>query len=502
MRYGLLRGKVAAVRGRRLHSPRATSHKTDRKWSGSGRARKMASSVIAMINRFRDKLSRRSLPRLSAIVLHFVALALLCSAQSGLGPRFGSLPKDEPQAIYQPDPGDSWNRIFYCLFTRTVKTRLSQDFSEGAPLISGRMGIYSEFRFSASLFDRIESGDGANDPLYPGAAGAAQALVEPRYSMLKRALADALGENRDRPALDRALMQGDVWAAFDILSGYRRIVGPQGESLDERRSELAPMLARFIRKLALRPEEIKSLPDNYAAASAVHRLPDLFGPRSEWMEIRWFPDRQHDNSVHFRRAARVFIKAASRPANRQAFLNEFRDEPADKAEGIDAVALVIQSMLIDSNGAVVPSAITFEAQQRSLIKDGNGNLAPTELGQYEISRKLILSNPQSGGLVALDEKAGSYLPSSGNDYSFASNQFANIAGFAEPGYTSLRARCVSCHGPDIKTIFTFAMHAPEPPPPVEQLNPAENNQGNYVAKHKMERDDFKALLREWTLQGR
>jgi hypothetical protein len=453
-----------------------------------------------MTNRIRNKVSRRRLPRLAGIVLHAVALALLCSAQSGLNPRLGSLPKDEPQAIYHPDPGDSWNRIFYCLFTRTVKTRLSQDFSEGAPFISGRMSI----RFSAGLFERIESGDGANDPLYPSfltSAGAAQALVEPRYSMLKRALVDALGESRDRPALDRALMQGDVWAAFDILSGYRRIVGPQGESLDERRSELAPMLARFIRKLALRPEEIKRLPDNYAAASAVHRLPDLFGPRSEWMEIRWFPDRLHDDSVHLRRAARVFIKAASRPSNRQAFLNELRDEPADKAEGIDAVALVIQSMLLDSNGAVVPSPITYEVQQRSFIKNGRGNLAPTELGQFEISRKLFLSNPRSGGLVALDEKAGSYLPSSGNDHSFASTQLANIAGFAEPGYASLRARCVSCHGPDIKTIFTFAMHTgPEPPPPVEQLTPAENIHGNYVANRKMERDDFKALIREWTAQ--
>jgi hypothetical protein len=122
---------------------------------------------MTMINRIRDKLSRRRPYRLAGIVLHFVALGLLCSAQSGLNPRFGSLPKDEPQAIYHPDPGDSWNRIFYCLFTRTVKTRLSQDFNEGAPFISGRMGISSEFRFSAGLFERIESGDGAIDPLYP-----------------------------------------------------------------------------------------------------------------------------------------------------------------------------------------------------------------------------------------------------------------------------------------------------------------------------------------------
>jgi hypothetical protein len=454
-----------------------------------------------MTNRIRNKLSGRRLPRLVVIILYVVALALLCSAQSGLNPRFGSLPKDEPQAIYHPDPEDSWNRIFYCLFTRTVKTRLSQDFSEGAPFISGRMGIYSEFRFSTGLFERIESGDGAIDPLYPASVGAAQALVEPRYSMLKRALADALGESRDRPALDRALMQGDVWAAFDILSGPIHVIGQQGESLDERRSELLPLLARFIKRLALRPEEIKRLPDNYAVAAGVHRLPDLFGPRSEWIEIRWFPERLHDESFRFRRAARVFIKARPLPTNRQAFLNELRGAGSDKVGRIAAVALVIQSLLIDSNGAVVPSPITFEAQQRSFIKDGRGNLARTELGQFEISRKLFLSNPRSGGLVALDEKAGSYLPSAGNNYSFASTQPVDIAGFAEPVYASLRTRCVSCHGPNIKTIITFSMHTgPEPPPPVERLNPAENKHGNYVANHKMERDDFKALLREWTAQ--
>src|SRR5499427_10735414 len=154
--------------------------------------------VCMMTNRIHNKVSRRRLPRLAGIVLHVMALALLCSAQSGLGPRFGSLPKDEPQAIYQPDPGDSWNRIFYSLFTRTVKTRLSQDFSEGAPFTSASLMGFPDFRVSASLFERIEGGDGANDPLYPSvltSAGAAQALVEPRYSMLKRALADALGES-------------------------------------------------------------------------------------------------------------------------------------------------------------------------------------------------------------------------------------------------------------------------------------------------------------------
>jgi hypothetical protein len=68
-----------------------------------------------MTDRIRNKLSRRRLPDLAVIVLHVAALALLPSVQSGLNLRFGSLPKDEPQAVYHPGPGDTWNRIFYCL---------------------------------------------------------------------------------------------------------------------------------------------------------------------------------------------------------------------------------------------------------------------------------------------------------------------------------------------------------------------------------------------------
>jgi hypothetical protein len=454
-----------------------------------------------MTNRINNKLSGRRLPYVAVIIIHLVALALLCLAQSGLNPRLNSLPKDEPQAVYHPDPGDSWNLIFYCLFTRTIKTRITQEFSEGAPFNEVlKIGVPG-LRVSTSLFERIEGGDGAIDPFYPSfisTDGAAQALTEPRYSMLRRALMDALDESRDRPALDRALMQGDVWAAYDILSQVRRYIGPEGILLTERRDELLPLLARFIRKLALTPEEVKRLPNNYAAASGVHRLPDLFGARSRWMEIKWLPGgRMHDHSVHFRRAARVFIKPTSQPADRQAFLDELRTEMAMR---LDAVALVIQSMLIDSNGTVAPSPITFEVQQRSFIKDRRGNLLTTEIGQYEISRRLFLSNPRSGGLVALNEKSGGYLPSAGNDYNFASNQFREHTGFAAPVYAALRTRCVSCHEKEAVKFITFTFHTrPGEQPPVEQLKPAENKHGNYISQRKMERDDFKALLRHWTI---
>jgi len=234
-------------------------------------------------NRIHDRFFRGRIPRFTFIVLYIAGGIFLCPAQSMLNWRTGSLPKDEPQSVYHPDPQDAWNRIFYCLFTRTIKTRLSEDFGEGAPFASAQLMGFPDARVSENLFERIEGGDGSNDPLYPSflsPAGVAQALAEPRYSMLRRALADALGEGRIRPALDRALMQNDAWAAFDILYERSRFRGADAELLAGRRNELLPLLARFIRKLALTSKEIKELPNNYAAISRTRRLPDLFGARS------------------------------------------------------------------------------------------------------------------------------------------------------------------------------------------------------------------------------
>jgi len=215
------------------------------------------------------------------------------------------------------------------------------------------------------------------------------------------------------------------------------------------------------------------------------------------VEVRWVPNRLHDVSVHFRRAARVFLKPTSRPADLRTFLNELRQETLDKAGRLDAVALIIECLLIDSSGAVVPSPITFEVQQRSFNKLGR-----TELRQFEISRKLFISNPGSGGMVTLDDKSGTYLPSAGNDYTFASTSSIqpSAGGPAPPVFAELRTRCVSCHGPDTRTVFTFSFHPPEPQPPVEQLNPAGDDHGNYVANRKIARDDFKALIRLWAEQ--
>ena len=138
--------------------------------------------------------------------------------------RAGSLAKQEAQSIYAADPHDSWNRIFYLLFTRPIKLRLTEEFGHDGPfVVVSTMGNPS-LPVTSQIFERIESGDRAIDPLYPNflsAKGAESVLIDPQFSELEQALRDALAESTPRPPLDRALMQADIWAAYDILSRVR-----------------------------------------------------------------------------------------------------------------------------------------------------------------------------------------------------------------------------------------------------------------------------------------
>src|SRR5688500_17532258 len=114
-------------------------------------------------------------------------IGAFCYAQSAsTKPSYlaGSLERDEPQAIYAADAKDSWNRIFYCLFTRTVQTRLTSDFisdfTSDAPFDSVEVMGLPHLKASTRTFARIESGDRAIEPFYPSffsSEGALQMLI-------------------------------------------------------------------------------------------------------------------------------------------------------------------------------------------------------------------------------------------------------------------------------------------------------------------------------------
>jgi hypothetical protein len=343
---------------------------------------------------------------------------------------------------------------------------------------------------STRSFERDEVGDRAIDPLYPSflrPTGAQLVLNEPGYSELSKALGQALGENTTRPPLARALMQTDLWSAYDTLysTAYSQAAMPE---TSERRA-LLDHLARMIREIALTDREIESLPANYSVAAPLESLPDLFRKDGEWLEVRWMP-HLHDYSAGNRRVTRVFIKPVHPPQDVNTFLNGLpRDEHL--LEDLDGVALVTQLLLINPKGHLLPTSFTTDVQVRLFEKKADGAFKRTSIQASEISRRRLIESPASGGLVVEDENAPAYLVNAGNDYTFASQLFH----LGTPVQARLRTRCKACHGDQLTVVLTFAFKSfPNgDSPPVRQLNPAAHQAADAVMEKKAKQKDFESL---------
>jgi hypothetical protein len=406
---------------------------------------------------------------------------------------------DAPEAIYSSDSNECWNRIFYYLFSRRVDARLTAEFPEGAPFRDTDGLLPSmQLQVSTRTFERQETGDKAIDPLYPSRftdEGARVVLAGQTYGELRKVLADALHESTQRSATARAIMQNDLWSAYDILYQYKRLRSDREKDLAEHRLEVLGLFGRLIRKIALTPGEIRSLPDNFSTAGTTYALPDLFSRSSGWVEVQWFPRRLHDESMGFRRVTRVFLKPAQSPRDMQRFLNDFRRLPVNPAALLDGVALVIQPLVIDTQGRPEPAGVTTEVQFR-LFEKTRGAFQRTQVGIYEVSRKRLLGQPKSGGMVEEAESDAAYLPSGGNDYSFASPQWSN-EGPSAPLVVRQRTRCGFCHGgTDLTNVMTFAIHVPPKDrmgPAVRQLNPEGHEAADFVVSEKTKSESWKTL---------
>ena len=431
---------------------------------------------------------------LSILILGAIATAsLACSRQTAA--RNQAIPQpiftsENPQSIYAADPNDSWNRIFRALFTRTVKARIASDLKEGAPFVSFRAWMgWLDLRISRDPINRTEIGDRAIEPLYPGfftIDGPLQVLTEPGFSNLAAALRDAIAENKSRSPLERALMQADVWGAYDILYSIGPGIRRKDPALEDRKTKLLELLTRFIWKLALTPDEIKSLDNNYVRAITAARVPNIFAPESGWLEIELLRHRSHDAASDYRRAARVFVKPRSKPADPAAFVESLKHH--QHLEEVEAVALVVQNLLIDTSGKVQPSSLFSDVQFRFFSNNLRSSLPSAEPRQFELSRKKLLTDPSSGGLIEFDPTAPAYLSAAGNDYNFATR----IEEADAPVLVPLRTRCSQCHFEGLATIMTYSIHDIPPVPTVRVLNSSER--ALYMAQRKTEREDFKSLV--------
>jgi hypothetical protein len=405
---------------------------------------------------------------------------------------------DAPEKIYSDNPNDSWNRIFYYLFSRWVTARMSADFPEAGPFERISEIEFMHLEKSTGTFEREETGDRPIDPLYPSFLsdeGARFVLKDPVYGDFKKAIQDGLADTSAHEPVARAVMQNDLWSAYDIIFRCQTCERRRETKLPQRRLEALDLLGRLIRKMALTPEEIRALPDNYAITRAKNPLPDLFA-NSGWVEVRWFPNRLQDEAVDYRRVTRVFLKPARQPRNMQKFLDDLRPEGQDQSARLDGVALLIQPLVIDTLGEVKPTTIASDMQIRMFEKNSQSAVDKTAFGIYEINRKL-LRDARSGFLAGVSGDAPAYLPSGGNDYTFVSTIGLTRP---EPLAVKQRTRCSFCHGEDLRVLLSFAMKMPteeRPGPPVRQLNPASHEAADFVISQKTRSAGWKALQRNF-----
>jgi hypothetical protein len=293
-------------------------------------------------------------------------------------------------------------------------------------------------------------------------------------------------------------MQSDLWSAFDAVSPFTRARGVDAPSR-EAATRLAERLARLIARIALTRAEIEHLPDNYAMARSSGALPDLFAPSGPWLEVEWGKDRLHDSDEgsKMRRAARVFVRPAKPPLDEGEFLRQL----GHQSVALSMVALVEQILLVDRDSHVVPTPLVSEVQVRTFSRDARGELLSTTFEQFEISRRLMRLQPLSGGFVRLEGRDPAYLPTSGNDYGFASPDFTMSAEQA-PVLGTLRTRCSACHGANGSYLMSFSrIDGDSLPPPVRFPQP-NDRRGRYVAEKKERRTDFADLIALTRASGR
>jgi hypothetical protein len=335
----------------------------------------------------------------------------------------GSLRTPGPLPVYDADPQHLWNRLFSALYIR--ESRIAS--TGGGPVIP-----------------RIEGGDYI-DFLAWGRTEywSSEEMARRLHSLLDEFLNDG-GADLCRDPLKRVILLRDLWAAYDFLTDQNmRRFGPL--ETRQRRTALCAKLARSMQRLALSANEIRKLPDTYAAAIQSGQFaerqdfslnnnflpPGLLTDPAQWAELDFYqPDLHEDLSDRFitlharayrgRSYFRIFCRfPGGRTALaeylqqleqrgidwRQAAQNGFillKDDAPQIPLGTE-VALVQFLMTLDDELKPAPTRIVESIRHRT-YRNVDGTDAPetnTGVGmhiqEYTLKRQLLFSN-RCGGL--------------------------------------------------------------------------------------------------------
>jgi hypothetical protein len=258
-------------------------------------------------------------------------------------------PRQSPGVtVYDPNPGHLWNRLHQALHVRL--TDLGNPDKEQA-LLPGDQS-YHALELDAFLWPNRSTYLRLGEPHKTAVAVLDEFLAKD-------------GEKLVREPAKRALLQRDLWALFDWTRSWHTDV--PGRNLRTR-------LARAIQRLALSPEEIKALPDNFAAVAATKKVAgfpaDLWDRRGPWVLLgddnKNTPGARtltpvHDSFFGGRSAFLVLVKAGDRREQTLKLVRQLND--GDKASPA-RVALVRRMLLIDKEGRIRLSPITETVQMR------------------------------------------------------------------------------------------------------------------------------------------
>jgi hypothetical protein len=434
-------------------------------------------------------------------------LALLTATLSGTGaPRPAAESSSATVAIYDPDPKQIWNRLHATFFVREdmPETRLLPD------------ALDPPFWYHTTY------------------------LLEPSsHNKALHVLDEFLqthAENLIHDAVKRALLQRDLWAVFDWSA--KRAPGYETE-----KRELQSRLQEILRRLALTPEQIVSLPDNYAQAVASgefakeydpeHREraflpPDLFDPQGPWVELegRGKPlpvAEQHDSFFDGRSSFLVFLRL---PGGRKATFDYLKtlwnsaaplsttphfsplqdDAPNPDLPQLPAgtqVALIRQLTLFNDHGGLDASPITESVQIRVYRSVAQSPVPAAGIDQLveksgqdfyaiRLSRPLLFAKKAGGLKSALPDDRDFTLFGGGGPDEGTPAHYASLA-----AYHPVVKACVMCHREvGLQSLSTRGRLLK--PNPLQQDLPAEASGPRWwrdarVLSWKQRQDDWRLL---------
>src|SRR6516225_10626725 len=282
---------------------------------------------------------------LISLILFSLGYGFQNQSKSGDAP----VAKHSRVTLYDPDPKHLWNRLHQALHVRL--TDLGNPYKEQA-LLPGDQS-YHALELDAFLWHSRSTYLRFGQPHKTALAVLDEFLEKD-------------GEKLVREPTKLAFLQRDLWAVFDWTRSWHTDV--PGRNLRTR-------LATLIQRLALSPEEIKALPDNFAAVAATNKVEgfpaDLWDPQGPWVLIgddtKSTPGGRtltpvHEDVFGGRSAFLVLVQAGKSRDQTIKFVQQLNDD--DKSSPWQ-VALIRRMLLIDKEGRIRLTPITETVQMQA-----------------------------------------------------------------------------------------------------------------------------------------